>query len=93
MDWVVAMVSQRPTLRVGHRVAAFLYAGTGVVSLVLGTIYLLRPTFMPYHSVALSKDWSALDIPTRVLVKGLMEVAWTSPDAPTVWLALFWSES
>ena len=57
-----------------RRVAAWLYAMTGIISLALGSIYLFRPTFMPYHSVALSKEWEQLDHATQTLVKALMEV-------------------
>ena len=30
---------------------------------------------MPYHSVALGKEWAELDAATQVLIKALMEVA------------------
>ena len=30
---------------------------------------------MPYHAVALGKEWAELDVPTQTLIKGLMEVA------------------
>jgi hypothetical protein len=54
----------------------------GVVSLVLGAIYLFRDSFMPYHAVALSKSWGELDSATQTLLKALMEVAAAG------WLAL-----
>lgn len=57
------------------QVAAWIYTGIAVPSLVLGTIYLFRPTFMPYHAVALGKEWAELDAATQVLIKALMEVA------------------
>lgn len=76
------MVSRRPHLRGRHMVAAFLYASMGVVSLVLGAIYLFRDSFMPYHAVALGKSWGELDSATQTLVKALMEVAASG------WLAL-----
>jgi len=50
------MDSQRQALPIRRLVAAFLYAGTAVVSLVLGAIYLFRASFMPYHAAALGKD-------------------------------------
>ena len=55
--------------------AAWIYTGIAVPSLVLGTIYLFRPTFMPYHAVALGKESAGLDAVTQVLIKALMEVA------------------
>ena len=58
-----------------HRVAAWIYVGIAIPSLVLGTIYLFRPTFMPYHAVALGKEWAELDAATQALIKALMEVA------------------
>jgi hypothetical protein len=69
------MGSQQPRLRGRHRVAAFLYAGTAIVSLVLGAIYLFRDSFMPYHAAALGMGWGELGPATRALIKALMEVA------------------
>ena len=76
------MVSPRPRLDRRHRVAAFLYACMAVVSLGLGAIYLFRDSFMPYHAVALGKDWGELGPATRTLIKALMDVAAAG------WLAL-----
>jgi hypothetical protein len=69
------MVSPRLRLQGRHRVAAFLYAGVAVVSLVLGAIYLFRDSFMPYHAAALGKNWDELGPATQTLLKALMEVA------------------
>lgn len=69
------MVSRQPRLHVRRIVAASLYATMGVVSLVLGAIYLFRDSFMPYHAVALSRGWGELDHATQTLLKALMEVA------------------
>lgn len=69
------MDSQRQALPIRRLMAAFLYAGTAIVSLVLGAIYLFRASFMPYHAVAFGKDWRELDHATQTLLKGLMEVA------------------
>ncbi|KPK11998.1 MAG: hypothetical protein AMJ62_16160 [Myxococcales bacterium SG8_38] len=46
-----------------------------IVSLVLGTIYLFRDSFMPYHAAALGKSWTELGPATQTLLKALMEVA------------------
>jgi len=56
-------------------VAAWIYTGIAIPSLVLGSIYLFRPTFMPYHAVALGKEWAEVDAATQALIKALMEVA------------------
>jgi len=69
------MNASRPARSLRRRVAAWIYTGIAIPSLVLGTIYLCRPTFMPYHAVALGKEWAELDAATQVLVKALMEVA------------------
>jgi ABC-type Fe3+ transport system permease subunit len=69
------MDSQRQAPSIRRLVAAFLYAGTAIVSLALGAIYLFRASFMPYHAVALGRDWRELDHATQTLLKGLMEVA------------------
>jgi hypothetical protein len=42
------------------------------LSLTFGIIYLLKPSFMPYHSVALSQTWNEVDQNTRILILALM---------------------
>ena len=69
------MGSQRPRLLGRHRVAAFLYSGMALVSLVLGAVYLFRDSFMPYHAAALGRSWGELGPATQALLKALMEVA------------------
>jgi len=69
------MNASRPARSLRRRVAAWIYAGIALPSLALGTIYLFRPTFMPYHAVALGKEWAELDAATQALIKALMEVA------------------
>lgn len=69
------MVEVRPRLPGRHRAAAFLYAGTACVSLVLGAIYLFRGSFMPHHAAALGAGWSELGPATQALLKALMELA------------------
>jgi hypothetical protein len=73
-------------------VAAWIYAAVAIPSLVLGAIYLFRPTFMPYHADALGKDWAELDAATQVLIKALMEVAgagWLTLGTLTLLLVAF----
>jgi hypothetical protein len=73
-------------------VAAWIYAGMAIPSFVLGANYLFRPTFMPYHAVALGKEWAELDAATQVLIKALMEVAgggWLALGALTLLLVAF----
>ncbi|WP_439345802.1 hypothetical protein [Vacuolonema iberomarrocanum] len=48
-----------------HLVAALLL-------LVFGLVYLFRPEFMPYHAVALDREWSAVERPYQVLILALM---------------------
>ena len=69
------MNASRPARSLRRKMAAWIYTGIAIPSLVLGTIYLFRPTFMPYHAVALGKEWTELDAATQVLIKALMEVA------------------
>ncbi len=76
------MNASPPVRSLRHRVAAGIYTFIAIPSLVLGAIYLFRPTFMPYHAVALGKQWAELDAATQVLIKALMEVAAAG------WLAL-----
>ena len=89
---VVALVPQPPRLRGRHRVAAFLYAATAGVSVVLGAIYLIRDSFMPYHAAALGKGWGELDPETQALLKALMDVAgggWLALGALVLLLVAF----
>ncbi len=75
MAGLVATASQQMHLGVRHRIAAFVYAAIAVVSLAIGWVYWSRDTFMPYHAVALGKDWGELSPATQALLKALMEVA------------------
>lgn len=69
------MAAHTPARALRTRIAAFLYVLVAIASLGFGATYLFRGSFMPYHSVALGKDWSELATPTQLLIKGLMEVA------------------
>jgi len=42
---------------------------------VFGVIYLTRRQFMPYHAVAVGKQWLELDPPVRVLLLALMRAS------------------
>lgn len=48
-----------------HLVAALLL-------LIFGLVYLFRPEFMPYHAVALDREWSTVERPYQVLILALM---------------------
>jgi len=65
-----------------RKIAFFCYAVIAVVSAVLGSTYLVRDEFMPYHAEALKTDWGALDAPLQTLLLALMRVAGAG------WLAL-----
>ena len=86
------MHSERHAVPLRSRAAAWLYAMTGIISLVLGSIYFFRPTFMPYHAVALGKSWEQLDHATQTLIKALMEVVgggWLAVGALVLALVAF----
>ncbi|MCJ8280438.1 MAG: hypothetical protein MJK14_11180 [Rivularia sp. ALOHA_DT_140] len=51
------------------------YLIAAIVSIVFGVIYLIRSEFMPYHAVALEKQWIELDIKIQTLILALMRVA------------------
>lgn len=57
------------------RIADALYGIIAFVSLTLGSIYLLRDSFLPYHAEALQQQWSELDTSLQVLILALMDVA------------------
>ncbi len=86
------MSASRPARSLRRRVAAWIYTGIAIPSLVLGAIFLFRPNFMPYHAVALGKEWTELDAATQVLIKALMEVAaggWLALGTLTLLLVAF----
>ena len=73
------------------RLAAAIYLFCGVVSVVMGGIYLFRSTFMPYHSVAISRSWGELREVEQVLFNALLDVAgaaWTTVGLLTIVLTL-----
>jgi hypothetical protein len=55
--------------------AGLSYAITAIVSLVLGGLYTLKRSFMPYHAEALSRSWGEVETATQVLISALMTVA------------------
>jgi hypothetical protein len=57
------------------RAAGLSYGITALVSLILGAIYLLKDSFMPYHAAALSRSWSEVEVATQVVLSALMTVA------------------
>ena len=63
-------------------IAAIFYGITAAVSAVLGSIYLFRGQFMPYHADALGLTWSQVGSELQVLLVALMQVAGAG------WLAL-----
>lgn len=56
-------------------IAAIPYGITALVSLVLGSIYLFRGRFMPYHADALGLAWPEVGSELQVLLVALMQVA------------------
>jgi len=52
-----------------------MYAVNGVISVALGSVYLFRQTFMPYHETALGRSWSELAPEVQFLLEALMDVA------------------
>jgi len=56
-------------------VAATLYLINSIVSLILGSTYLFREAFMPYHADALQRPWSEVEPALQVLLGALMDVA------------------
>jgi hypothetical protein len=52
-------------------VACFLLVGVGLI--LVGTVYMLTPRFMPYHSAAIGRTWDELDAQLQVLLLGLIK--------------------
>jgi hypothetical protein len=58
-----------------RKVAATFYLINSLVSVGLGSLYLFRGSFMPYHADALGRRWAEVDPALQTLLKALMEVA------------------
>jgi len=56
------------------KVALGCYAAAYLLFAAFAVIYLLRPQFMPYHSVAVGMGWEQVAQPFQVLILGLMRV-------------------
>lgn len=51
------------------------YLTVAIFSLIFGFIYLTRRQFMPYHEIALGKEWEELETNLQTLLLALMRVA------------------
>jgi hypothetical protein len=51
------------------------YLIVALFSLIFGVIYLTRSQFMPYHEIALSKNWEELEETLQTLLLALMRIA------------------
>jgi hypothetical protein len=58
-----------------RKVAATFYVINSLVSVGLGSTYLLRGSFMPYHADALGQSWAEVDPALQTLLGALMDVA------------------
>lgn len=58
-----------------RKVAATFYLINSLVSVGLGSTYLLRGSFMPYHADALGQSWAEVDPALQTLLGALMDVA------------------
>jgi hypothetical protein len=56
-------------------VALVCYGLASLLSMVFGSIYLLRSQFLPYHQEALGKSWQELGQNLQALLLGLMRAA------------------
>jgi len=58
-----------------RKVAATFYVINSLVSLILGSTYLFRGSFMPYHADALGQSWAETGPALQTLLGALMDVA------------------
>ena len=74
-----------------RRFVLLLYSVVGIVSIAMGALYLLAPRFMPYHAVAIGRDWAALSDNEQVLFRALLDVAgagWLALGVAVIWLVI-----
>ena len=57
-----------------RRAAMVGYVLSSVPLAVFGTVYLLRPEFMPYHAEAVGKSWAEVEPAFQILILALMRV-------------------
>ena len=55
-----------------RKIAFGCYAAAMLILAVFGIVYLFRPEFMPYHSVAVGLPWTAVDPSFQVLILARM---------------------
>jgi hypothetical protein len=48
---------------------------TIIAGLIFAALYLFRPEFMPYHEVAVGREWTEIDPSIQVLILALMRVS------------------
>lgn len=73
------------------KAAAAIYLLCGLGSSIMGSVYLFRSTFMPYHSEAISRSWVELREVEQVLINALLDVAgaaWATVGLLTILLTL-----
>jgi hypothetical protein len=58
-----------------QKIASLSYLINAVTSVGLGSVYLFRNSFMPYHADVLGRSWETLEPQLQILLKALMEVA------------------
>jgi hypothetical protein len=58
-----------------RKIAATFYIINSVVSVCLGSLYLFRGSFMPYHADALGRRWADVEPALQTLLGALMDVA------------------
>jgi hypothetical protein len=52
-----------------------LYGVNALITVALGSVYLFRQSFMPYHEAALGRSWGQLEPELQSLLGALMDVA------------------
>lgn len=58
-----------------RKIAATFYIINSVVSVCLGSLYLFRGSFMPYHADALGRRWADVEPALQTLLGALMDAA------------------
>lgn len=65
---------------------------TVIILFIFGLIYLFQPQFMPYHAVAVGKQWTEVAPEFQVLILALMKVvagAWIAASSAMALLLFF----
>ena len=65
----------KSTMRFRLKIAFVFHLLASLLIIFFGLMYILRSQFMPYHAIAVGKNWAEVDPTFQILILALMRVA------------------